>query len=85
MRIGIAAARAMSLAAGIPVLGLTTLEVIAAGIDGTETGPHPVLACVESKREDIYAQLFGADGSRKRSSWPRRRRRWPPIRRLAAA
>ncbi len=65
MRIGIAAARAMSLAAGIPVLGLTTLEVVAAGIDGTETGPHPVLACVESKREDIYAQLFGADGEPK--------------------
>ncbi len=65
MRIGIAAARAMSLAAGIPVLGLTTLELIAAGIDGAETGPHPVLACVESKREDIYAQLFGADGEPK--------------------
>ena len=65
MRIGIAAARAMSLAARIPVLGLTTLEVVAAGIDGTEAGPHPVLACVESKREDIYAQLFGADGEPK--------------------
>ena len=62
MRIGIAAARAMSLAARIPALGLTTLEVVAAGIDGTETGSHPVLVCVESKREDIYAQLFGADG-----------------------
>ncbi len=58
VRIGLAAARAMGLAAGCPVLGLTTLEVVAA-----DAAPGlPVLAALDSKRADAYIQLFDPDG-----------------------
>lgn len=58
VRIGLAAARAVGLAAGCPVLGLTTLEVVAA-----EAAPGlPVLAALDSKRADAYVQLFDPDG-----------------------
>jgi tRNA threonylcarbamoyladenosine biosynthesis protein TsaB len=58
VRIGLAAARAMGLAAECPVLGLTTLEVVAA-----DAAPGlPVLAAIDSKRADAYVQLFGPGG-----------------------
>jgi tRNA threonylcarbamoyladenosine biosynthesis protein TsaB len=61
VRIGLATAAAMAAAAGIPVIGLTTLEVVAAAppVDGP-----PRLVALDSKRSDVYAQLFGgpADG-----------------------
>ncbi len=58
VRIGLAAARAMGLAAGCPVLGLTTLEVVA-----VEAAPGlPVLAALDSKRADAYVQLFDPHG-----------------------
>lgn len=57
VRIGLATASAMAAAAGLPVVGLTTLEVVAAA------QPHagaPLLVALDSKRADVYAQLFGA-------------------------
>jgi tRNA threonylcarbamoyladenosine biosynthesis protein TsaB len=61
VRIGLATAAAMAAAAGIPVIGLTTLEVVAAAPPAD--GP-PRLVALDSKRSDVYAQLFGgpADG-----------------------
>lgn len=60
VRIGLAAARAMGLAAGLPVLGLTTLEVVASSQDAVD---GPLLVAIDSKRADIYAQVFLADGA----------------------
>jgi tRNA threonylcarbamoyladenosine biosynthesis protein TsaB len=58
VRIGLAAARAMGLAAECPVLGLTTLEVVAA-----DAAPGlPVLVALDSKRADAYVQLFDPGG-----------------------
>jgi tRNA threonylcarbamoyladenosine biosynthesis protein TsaB len=56
VRIGLATAGAMAAAAGIPVIGLTTLEVVAAAQPAD--GP-PCLVALDSKRADVYAQLFG--------------------------
>lgn len=58
VRIGLAAARAIGLAAALPVTGFTTLEVVAAA-----QRPHawPILVALESKRADKYVQLFGED------------------------
>ena len=56
VRIGLAAARAMAAAAARPVLGLTTLEVVAAD---QEPDGLPLLVALTSKRADIYVQLFG--------------------------
>jgi len=58
VRIGLATAAAMAAAAGLPIIGLTTLEVVAAA--QMETG-CPLLIALDSKRADVYAQLFAAD------------------------
>ena len=60
VRIGLAAARAMGLAAGLPVLGLTTLEVVASAQDPAGI---PLLVALDSKRADLYAQVFEAGGA----------------------
>lgn len=60
LRIGLAAARGMALASGVRCLGLTTLEAVAHGIPVTERDEVPLLVALESKRADVYAQLFSA-------------------------
>jgi tRNA threonylcarbamoyladenosine biosynthesis protein TsaB len=60
IRIGLSAARGMALAANLPVVGVTTLEAVAAA--QADAG-RPLLVALDSKREDIYAQLFAADGT----------------------
>lgn len=64
LRIGLAAAKGFALALGIPCIGVTTLEAIAMGVAEDERmgdEQRLVLACVESKREDIFVQIFSAD------------------------
>lgn len=60
IRIGLSAARGFALAAGLPVIGVTTLEAVAAAQDGEN---HPLLVALDSKRKDIYVQLFAPDGA----------------------
>jgi tRNA threonylcarbamoyladenosine biosynthesis protein TsaB len=55
VRIGLAAAGAMAAAAGIPAVGLTTLEVVAAAQPSTG---RPLLVALDAKRADVYCQLF---------------------------
>jgi len=66
MRIGLAAARGLALALGIPCIGVTTLEAVAHGVQADERPANEganltILAAVESKRADIYVQLFDCD------------------------
>lgn len=60
MRIALATAKGFALALGVPCVGVTTLEVLAAAVPDDERAGATVLACVESKRADIYVQLFSA-------------------------
>lgn len=60
LRIGLAAARAMALAAGLPCLGVTTLEAVAANVPETERNGSAVLVVLDAKRADLYAQVFSA-------------------------
>jgi len=62
LRIGLAAARGLALAAGLPLVGLTTLEVIAAEAEG-RLPDHPILVAIDARRGQVYAQLFQADAS----------------------
>ena len=55
VRIGLAAAGAMAAAAGIPAVGLTTLEVVAAAQPAMG---RPLLVALDAKRADVYCQLF---------------------------
>jgi tRNA threonylcarbamoyladenosine biosynthesis protein TsaB len=61
LRIGLSAARGIGLAAGIPVLGATTLEVVAHGVPEAERAGASIVSVIESKRADLYVQAFGSD------------------------
>jgi tRNA threonylcarbamoyladenosine biosynthesis protein TsaB len=58
IRIGLAAARAFSLASGRPCLGVSTLEAVAEGVPQEERASGHVLVALETKRADLYAQVF---------------------------
>ena len=58
LRIGLAAAKGMALASGRPLVGVSTFEAVACGVPAEERGGCPVLVAVESRREDIFVQLF---------------------------
>ncbi|MDX9859353.1 MAG: tRNA (adenosine(37)-N6)-threonylcarbamoyltransferase complex dimerization subunit type 1 TsaB [Rhodospirillales bacterium] len=60
LRIGLAAARAMALAAGLPCLGVTTLEAVAANASEAERHGAALLVVLDAKRADVYAQVFSA-------------------------
>lgn len=60
VRIGLAAARGIGLAAGKPVAGVSTLAALAAGIP-TPQG-SAILVAIDSKRGDVYAQAFASAG-----------------------
>jgi len=63
LRIGLAAARGMALAAGLPCLGVTTMEAVAEAVPEEERGDGPVLIALDAKRADLYAQAFGPEGA----------------------
>ncbi|WP_416796427.1 tRNA (adenosine(37)-N6)-threonylcarbamoyltransferase complex dimerization subunit type 1 TsaB [Ciceribacter azotifigens] len=58
IRVGVAAARGLALALGIPAVGVSTLAVLAAA----ETGAPPVVAAIDAKRDEIYIQAFDQTG-----------------------
>ncbi|RFZ88679.1 tRNA (adenosine(37)-N6)-threonylcarbamoyltransferase complex dimerization subunit type 1 TsaB [Shinella sp. WSJ-2] len=57
IRVGVAAARGLALALGIPAVGVSTLSALAAGRNG------PLLVAIDAKRDEVYWQAFAADGS----------------------
>lgn len=64
-RICVAAARAFSLAKKIPVVAISSLEVLALGLPETDRDPRSaVLAAVDARRDEVYVQAF--DGARLR-------------------
>lgn len=87
IRVGLAAARGIALAAGIPLLGVTGFEAVAAAAElggseigevGQEAAGPVLLAVLESRRADLYLQFFdrGQFGDRRRED--RRRPRGEP-------
>lgn len=61
IRVGLAAARGLGLAAGRPVLGVTTFEAIARALAPAERAGRRVLVAVETRRCDLYLQLLAPD------------------------
>jgi len=61
LRIGLSAARGVALAANIPAVGVGSLEALAHGTVAEERGGRVVAAVLDTKRGDLYAQLFEAD------------------------
>src|SRR5215475_8271992 len=61
IRIGLAAARGIGLAAGIPVVGVTTFAAVAAAVSETERAGRRLLVVLDSKRGDVFVQEFAAE------------------------
>ena len=63
LRVGLSAARGIALAAGKPVVGVTTLTAFAAPIISESDEPHPVIAAIDARHDHVYFQAVGGDGS----------------------
>jgi tRNA threonylcarbamoyladenosine biosynthesis protein TsaB len=62
LRTGLAAARGMALASRLPCLGVTTLEAVAEAVDPDQRVGRCLLVALDSRRRDIYGQVFDVDG-----------------------
>lgn len=58
IRIGLAAARGMALAAGKPCWGVGTIAAVARAVDIDQRSGRILLVALETKRDDVYAQVF---------------------------
>ena len=60
IRVGLAAARGIALATGAPLIGVTGFEAVAASLAAStqDRGGGFLLIALESRREDLYIQLF---------------------------
>jgi tRNA threonylcarbamoyl adenosine modification protein YeaZ len=61
IRIGISAARAIGLACGIPVVGISSLPAFAAPLIGAEAGVV-IAAAIDAKHGQVYVQGFSSKG-----------------------
>lgn len=63
LRVGLAAAHGIALAANVPCVGVTTLEAIAAAVRYQKQDDRVVLIALDTRRGDFYAQAFSAEGA----------------------
>jgi tRNA threonylcarbamoyladenosine biosynthesis protein TsaB len=62
LRVGLSAARGIGLAAGKPVVGITTLTAYAAPVV-SQNGDHPVIAAVDARHDHVYFQAVSGNGT----------------------
>lgn len=62
LRVGLSAARGIALAAGKPVVGLTTLTAYAASVV-SEDGQHPIISAIDARHDQVYFQVVSGNGS----------------------
>jgi tRNA threonylcarbamoyl adenosine modification protein YeaZ len=61
LRVGISAARAMGLALGKPVVGITTLAALAAPVVGREPG-RLITAAIDARHGSVYVAVLNSEG-----------------------
>jgi tRNA threonylcarbamoyladenosine biosynthesis protein TsaB len=61
LRLGIATARALAQARGLPVVGVSSLAALAAGA-ADEAAGRPVVAVIDARRGEVFAAQDGAFG-----------------------
>jgi tRNA threonylcarbamoyladenosine biosynthesis protein TsaB len=62
LRVGLSAARGIGLAAGKPVVGLTTLTAYAAPVV-SRNAEHPVISAIDARHDQVYFQVVNGDGT----------------------
>lgn len=62
VRIGLATARALALAAGRPLIGMTNFAAVAAAVPDRERAGAGLAVALDAKRPELYLQAFDADG-----------------------
>lgn len=60
LRIGLATARGLALAARLPVIGVSSFKAVARGAREAGAPPGPMLVVLETKRADLYVQCLDA-------------------------
>lgn len=60
LRVGLATARGLALACSLPMVGVTSLELLAAGSPG-----RPVVAVIDARRNEVFQQVFHSSGPEK--------------------
>ena len=58
LRIGLSAARGISLAANKPCLGVTTLEALASSVPSELANGRDILVAADARRKEVYCQIF---------------------------
>ena len=62
LRIGLAAARGLAMAAKLPLVGITTLEAIAAAVVAAGTAAdRPIYVAIDARGGELYGQAFAPD------------------------
>jgi tRNA threonylcarbamoyladenosine biosynthesis protein TsaB len=59
IRVGLAAARGLALATGLPAVGITAFEAVA---DAVEADEAAVAVAIDSRRAELFVQIFAAAG-----------------------
>ena len=62
LRVGLSAARGIALAAGKPVVGVTTLTGYAAPVV-SQNAEQPVIAAIDARHDHVYFQVVSGNGS----------------------
>jgi tRNA threonylcarbamoyladenosine biosynthesis protein TsaB len=62
LRVGLSAARGIALAAGKPVVGLTTLAAYAAPVV-SQDAEQPVISAIDARHDQVYFQVVSGDGN----------------------
>lgn len=60
VRVGLATARGLGAATGLPVIGIRTTEVMA--VQAREQQRQPIAVAVDARRAEVYLHLFQANG-----------------------
>ena len=63
IRVGLAAARGLALASGLPLLGITAFEAVGAAVPPAERGGAVLVVAIDSRRGDLFTQPFAIDGT----------------------
>ena len=63
IRVGLSASRGLALASGLPVLGVTAFDAIAAAVPPREWAGRTLMVAIDSRRGDFFIELFAGDGT----------------------